>query len=58
MPAVSISLPTELIAKLDAERRWVGRSIALSKVLDYVLSQPGTVRQLCGADKIPEEYKS
>lgn len=58
MPSVNISLPTEIILKLDKERRWIQRSVAVTKGLEYILSQEGTLRQLCGADKIPEEYKS
>ena len=57
MTGISISLDAKTIQEIDIERRWVQRSVAISKALEYLLSQPGTIRKLCGADKIPEEYK-
>lgn len=59
MPSVTVNLNTEIILTLDKERRWVSRSQAVNKALDYLLNQsPGTVRMLCGADKLPPEYTS
>jgi len=58
MVSLNVSVDAELVSKLDQERRWVGRSKAVNEIFKYILSQPGTVRNLCGADKIPEEYKS
>lgn len=57
MPAISISLDSDVIVKLDQERRWVNRSQAINKVLTYLLTQPNTIRGLCGADKLPPEYQ-
>ena len=56
MVSVSVYLDAEVVVKLDQERRWVRRSEAINKALKYILEQPGTVRNLCGADKIPPEY--
>ena len=58
MVSLNVSIDADLVMKLDQERRWVGRSKAVNEIFKYVLSQPGTVRNLCGANNIPEEYKS
>lgn len=55
--AVSINLDTEVLLKLDRERRWITRSQAINKALSYLLTQPNTIRGLCGADKLPPEYQ-
>lgn len=56
MVAISISLPAEIIVQIDKERRWINRSVALTKVLEYICSTPGTMTRIIGADKLPEYY--
>lgn len=57
MPSVNLSIPSDVITKIDTERRWVTRSKAVTVALEYLLSQPNTIRGLCGADKLPPEYQ-
>lgn len=57
MVSVNISIPSDILASVDKERRWVQRSTAITKALEYLLTQPNTIRGLCGADKLPPEYQ-
>ena len=57
MVSVNISLPSDVLAILDKERRWITRSEAIAKVLQYVAQTEGTIRNLVGANNVPPEYQ-
>ena len=58
MVTFSVSMPPEIITKIDQEKRWLSRSQVISKGMSYLLEDPGFLRKLCGIDKLPPEYQS
>lgn len=54
---LNITVPVEIVAQFDQERRWVKRSAAITKVLEYLCRNPGTIRTIVGANNVPPEYQ-
>lgn len=52
---ISLTIPVDLLAKLDHERRWVPRSKAIKMILEYVSQGEGQISRLVGAN-LPEDH--